>query len=556
MTVPQGTVSFPGIAADAFIGADYTLSHGISPGICNLRVAAGASLRAEVGDLVFRFGDVRIVLTDCALQQGTLRLGRSGHVWNLRIVDRRWKWQFGRISGRFNVRREDGKLDPQFEELPPRALAGRLLDAMNERGYDVSALPEGPRPEIQWEEANPAEELAELCDSLGCRVVLGTDNRVRIRRLAVGRRLPDGGLAMNAGEGIEHTVPPDEILLACGPTIVQSKLRLEAVGEDVDGRIKPIEKLSYKPDDGWSSGPWNAKTEPTYEQDGKSLSPADLAEKTVFRLYRVKEQATGGLQVSRFDSPEIDSPQQYVLRDRLLPDNNTDDEREQQARPAYVEGKFYDELAEAEGNTTAGTPFRRSFSLDAQRQIVAFDRPVFQIDASGGYRAAEVFLVTSYYVRGGKENALVHRVIHRRIGKGNRNTGPRVEHHPEIFATVRVTYRGETSLDRVETNFEQVDRQARDYLDAVERRYTDIDRTTEVQYAGLVDISPDGAVQQVTWRVGDGAPATTRASRNSEGSLQTPSYAERRRRERAVRGPANTAIPRARTAEPRTTVIP
>jgi hypothetical protein len=42
----------------------------------------------------------------------------------------------------------------------------------------VSGLPNLSRPEVDWVFANPAQELAALAESLGCRVVLGLDGRV------------------------------------------------------------------------------------------------------------------------------------------------------------------------------------------------------------------------------------------------------------------------------------------------------------------------------------------------------------------------------------------
>jgi hypothetical protein len=103
-----------------------------------------------------------------------------------------------------------------------------------------------------------------------------------------------------------------------------------------------------------------------------------------------------------------------------------------------------------------------------------------------------------------------------------------------LFYAYTVQYTRLTHVLRIVTNREALRREAEYYLDAVARQYRQIDRTSDVQYAGLVDISPDGAIQQVTWRVGDGQAATTRASRNTEANFYVPSYAEKRRRERAL----------------------
>ena len=52
-----------------------------------------------------------------------------------------------------------------------------------------------------------------------------------------------------------------------------------------------------------------------------------------------------------------------------------------------------------------------------------------------------------------------------------------------------------------------------------------------VEYAGIVPISPDGAIQQVEWS-GGLSGCVTRASRNSEFSLVVAPYHERRQAER------------------------
>jgi hypothetical protein len=549
---PQGTVSFPGIPPAAIIGADYTLGHGITPGVCNLRVVLGASVKSEVGDLVFRFGDVKLTFPQCALRSGSLKLGGRGHVWSLQIADRRWKWQYGAITGQYNIRGEDGKLDSRLPEKTPQELAKLLLEAMKEKGYDVSALPNEPRPEISWDAANPAGELAELCESLGCRVVLGTDDKVRICRTGEGRELPDGGLAMNAGLGLERTIPPDELQIIYGPSVYQSKLRLEAVGEETDGSIEPIDKLSYIPEEtkSWVGGPSSAKDE-DYERDGAERSTGDLAEETVFRMYRIVGQVTGGLEIPGLKMPfEITGVDQYVLRDDLI-ETLAGDDGVRRTRPAYVAGVYYDELADDDGNTKPGTNYPHGFRIDTERRLVLFDQPVYKL-ADGGDAPADLHLMTSYHLRVTPGGRLVRDERTRKLGGARHKTGPRVEHHPEIFSSFIVEYDGIATAAAPTTNREETDREADYYLDALERQYKEVDRTSDVQYAGLVDICPDGAIQQVNWRVGDGGPALTRASRNTEANFYVASYAEKRRRERAekVRSEAS-AVRKALADRPR-----
>ncbi len=71
---------------------------------------------------------------------------------------------------------------------------------------------------------------------------------------------------------------------------------------------------------------------------------------------------------------------------------------------------------------------------------------------------------------------------------------------------------------------EEVVAEADYYLQAADLEYqtpTPQDRV----YAGILPVSPDGAVHQVTWSIG-GSGATTRASRNNEWNPAVPTYRE------------------------------
>ena len=97
-----------------------------------------------------------------------------------------------------------------------------------------------------------------------------------------------------------------------------------------------------------------------------------------------------------------------------------------------------------------------------------------------------------------------------------------------------VEYDSPTTIRRIKDNKEKFVAEAKHYLDAVENELKRIDQAASAQYAGIVDISPDGAIQQVSWEIGPRG-ALTRASRNTEDVPFVPSYAERRRIERDKR---------------------
>ena len=209
---------------------------------------------------------------------------------SVRILDRRWKWQYGEISGRYNIREKEEEylIDPDTEKKP-RQLATLLLAAMGEVGYSVDELPNDNRPQKHWVSANPANELYQLCDSLGCRVVLGLDNRVRLRRVGSGASLPVLGIEISDSVGIDAQARPDSIKVVCGPTRYQARFFLEAVGKDVDGRIKFLDDLSYRPDDGWGAA--NVDGDFDDVRDESRCAAQKLAILSVFKWYRIEAPA-------------------------------------------------------------------------------------------------------------------------------------------------------------------------------------------------------------------------------------------------------------------------
>src|SRR5579871_3314191 len=162
---PIGLLSFPGI--DLVRSWSFTLSHGITPGVAHVEIAPQSDVPAEIGTMTISFGDVELDFPGCVLDSAQVRRDRSGMVVHLAILDRRWAWRYGAVSGRYNLRQQDGTLDASTE-MAPQDLAALLLSAMGESNFDVSGLPNLARPEVDWVYANPAQELAELAESLGC----------------------------------------------------------------------------------------------------------------------------------------------------------------------------------------------------------------------------------------------------------------------------------------------------------------------------------------------------------------------------------------------------
>jgi hypothetical protein len=87
------------------------------------------------------------------------------------------------------------------------------------------------------------------------------------------------------------------------------------------------------------------------------------------------------------------------------------------------------------------------------------------------------------------------------------------------------------------SNTSEVERQSRYWLEAAALEF-ETQQTADLAYAGIVPISPDGAIQQVSWASSPGG-CFTRASYNSEHNHNVPTYRERRVAERVQTGRAN-----------------
>lgn len=514
-------ISFPGV--DFPLAASYTLGHGISPSIATLEMVPqyGSNRVHQSGDLVLSLGEESIVVRDCKVDSATTRYSTGGaRTIVLRILDRRWKWKFGIIGGRYNVRLPDNSIDPAIEKTP-QELAEMLLDEMGETGYSVGDLPNDPRPEIEWVAANPAQELEDLCSSLGCRVVLQTDNTVAIRVMGEGADLPDLP-QISLGFGINPPDRPESMTFVSGPVRFQQGLNLEAIGEDTDGSIKLIDNLSYAPSGGWSN-------ESPYS-DAILASSTDAAaraaaQKTVFRWYRIKDS------ISAPEYPDINKLEDILPVDDFLVDTLKDNNGKEIPRKAYVFGDHWERNPGQTGNSS-GVQVHVSFSLDRERGIVQFSDFVVKLDATTGQVSPAVLaLVCSY---NGRDSATKETVRWRKqlpLNNGTPGAGTQPVYRDDVIPTVKQTYNSSFVITGSVNNISSdVEPEAQYHLQAAANEYQDLD-TDEREYPGIIDINPDGAIQQIGWTVktGNGGGAFTQASRNSEYSLAVPTYKESKR---------------------------
>lgn len=305
---------FPGMPG--LISADYTLSQGITPGVITLRLHPDLSNLARVGPITITDNVNTVVIPGCIVDKVDANFSASGYIYTVYLLDRRWMWRYGTISGHYNVpivRVYDiPKVADTGQQLgnPPvpdqtvfpdqyvpqiqwwtkataRDLARLLLYAMGESvsgsvgnlvkrkiiypggiesprqsvplgslTIDVNEIPDNQYPEVNWDVANAAVELERLCSLYGCRVTYRPDlDKAVIVRLGKGGPLPEPGASElnQESDGIDPPELPEQITVYGAPARYQVMFQLEAVGMDFDGRVKRLDNLSYTPRLGWSS---------------------------------------------------------------------------------------------------------------------------------------------------------------------------------------------------------------------------------------------------------------------------------------------------------------
>lgn len=257
---------WPGV--EAVESCSGSVGHGTSPSVFTLVTYPQAAEPLESGDLVFFDGENEVTLKDCKVDAVAGRAGSDGQTWTLTILDRRWKWRGGRISGRYNQLDPRGKLIP-WTIRSPEELALLCLKAAGETRFLLD-LPDGlekatgadedkylrlgenfaesfSNPPVVWDQTPPIEALARLAEQLGRRFVYQpVADRILVTPLGSGKPLPDGPCEVIA-PSINSPETPQYVAIAGAPVRIQCRLLLEPVGREWDGEWLPIDLLSYAP---------------------------------------------------------------------------------------------------------------------------------------------------------------------------------------------------------------------------------------------------------------------------------------------------------------------
>jgi hypothetical protein len=513
---PLGIAFWPGI--QTVISASYTLSHGVHPGTASITLAPqNPNQISESGTLVFSCGNNSVAFADCRAKDGRIRLAQEGPNFTLAIEDRRWRWQFGEITGHYNKRLADGSIDPATQQTAQQ-LFQLLLGAMGEGGYDIGDVSNDDQPEVIWSYATPARELDKLCDELGYTVVLQVSGTVAIRQKGFGNDLPGNNLLAPTFT-IDPKAFPDTVKVVGASNIYQVRLSIgDPVGVEQDGTVKAVNSLSYAPANGWAS---------VKDVDNMSdiADPAQraLAQRSVFRWFRISTPTTvpGYGSVQRLDQllPILDTLVEVDFSTKI-------------PKQPYVVGIFYQNVGALPtfDKNPKLTRYPGDFTIDTTKGIVQFAKPVYMIGDSAFSFPKQLQVCCSVNVQDPDLRIAAKYTYQVPVPGAASGTGPEILDHEDIVQT-SITQYDEVTGNLVSTtnNKTDCDNFAQLYAQAKINSYIEVD-AEDGEYAGIrADIELDGAIQQITWSVGPTGP-TTKASANSEHAYLVPKVAELKRR--------------------------
>lgn len=522
------TISYPGVTNA--IQADYTLGYGTAPGQINIELQTPDGLAAveNKGDCVFSDGINQITIPNCRLVDLQKPRSVNGFKTTVVLEDERHLLRGSEpVDGRYNLSTADGGLDPDTEKSP-KELAGILREKIGGILDGRDALMDLVRPEIQWDAANPLDELEKLCSEMTCVLCYtpGFGFKIHLRGTTTG----EPGVQYRLSEQPTATVlkKPEKFVLLGGREEVQAQFELEAVGLDTDGALKPLDELSYKPAGGWGADLF-------YLCSITDDETRRIAEETVYRWYRIKEPISVYAGVMP-DVPEWMRTQLnetawkrkwlLPLLDKLV--ETVDYDGKKQTRKSEVLGEFAPQDTVENVVIVDGWRWPRvdiGYSLEKDTGLVKFSRPVVKYTA-GNPGAAALYLKCTFQA---------DRYRYEEDYGGD--YGKRVLYHDDIVF--------QRILAGVAPNWERALNQAVYYLNAAKAEY-EPSESDSITCQGLFPIYLDGQIRQITWSVGT-AGATTRFSKNTEHDWRYPKWSEiqnwnryRRAADKSDRAPRGT----------------
>lgn len=544
------------------LSVDYLLEPGAEAGmVVVIMVPPEGTLVPATGPLqLFDKGNV-LTFSNCAIKNHKMHVSRhrrGASYWTVLLEDRRWRWRQMTVCGRYNQRAMDGSLDVLYDEnggdlestgpekkQNVRDLATLLLDAMEEYDVSVDSLPDTIYPSVEWDYANPGVELAKLCASYGHDLVLGTDDCVHlIPRGEPGQ--PDDYPSTNIVRLYPSGSMPSELLLVGGKTVVQADYELGYMGYEKDGRLVPLDEVSYGQATWRKLGGWNLDwitdtTERSYayasafrafrpiglminydidhgwlpnvwqELEGPNTQTACTnIEQMLPLLPHLLETAVwiNEKYLGPNAAENLNQPSHY-----RLPDSR---KRSLQPRIGTVNRErgysLSNQLMELEQHTTAPSAprydYMPEFDLDHKTGLLLLDAPLPTSD----YWNAIITLRCAHHVRHPETG--MHLRFTKSVPIPGGTGGTVVVRDESLVRTVIYKYSNSPSSywpeQRIETNEDELQDQADRVAAEAMREYTEVDQDQE--FIGYVPIPPHAHVKRVHFqmRINDAAFTTVR----------------------------------------------
>lgn len=430
----------------------------------------------RTGDIVIT-GDPggTITFPDCVLAN----VSEIGSVTAYHFHDRRALLEGSSYDGVWNVPIAGGATFQH--ELAPQTLATRLLDKIGESGYDVSELPNDPRPFIDGRGKQPREVLDYLCWLLGCRLVLGLDNNFAIRAIGSGTAASTTNQILNPLDYTTGTYPAN-VVVEYAPSQYQCWLKLALVEPDGSGGFTTAT---------YSEVPW-------------------IKDEYAFRFYRISATHPTSLTPPTYGTTISDIEDVLPLLERGAEIITTPD-TSGLYRP-QIHGKWH--TGQYCGvNHASITTYPFPFKLYHDIGVVEFDRPVFKCGTSGNSEACdELYLEAAFNLRETGDDGELIRNAQSQSQSGDIARDEHRLRQPLYIRNV-AGYNASGTFTAWTDNSTAVNALADHLIDAHEPSVQQ--RTMRPKRnAGIISAEPGGIVQQVTWAFGlptldyGGAPMT------------------------------------------------
>lgn len=524
----QGLLNYAGIMSEGSFKVLRSRTLGSDPIIARFHVDA---VLPPVGDISISFGANNLLLRKCRLVRTSIVNDGGGRMLEASFEDRRWLWRQSKIFA------DMGSSNPTRKKTLNEIVRYIVFNLLGEVNADVSAFNEP----YYVDDFNPDGELSvvvleNLLSSRGYVATLSLDDRLVICRAGVGGVLPSDSLFLEGEVAWDSKPIPEEIHVLSSPMVITKYFELEPVGEEANGSIVHIDRLSYKPAGGWEKE--SIKTFSNVDEKHR-----DRAKRCVWRMYRIVPNSipvppdfpykSGG--VSEYpETPDIED---------ILPLKGHLEIRESYLDPPVVCGFFCTGRTSRKNNLDRGgdmvfwSPngkkpsqiekefiYEGGFSLDVNKGIVKFSEPVFYKERNDGEiglssnKPASIWLLASFNVRNKNGGLLRMPYVFRNFG-----------------AYVIPGYRETVLSDELSYRYSDIYETDKDYFekhglslvqDALSRM--GISESQSCSYYGFrFDIPTDGRTDSIVWARDSRGVSTTSVDWQTETPESRLSYKEK-----------------------------